>query len=190
MARAGLDRAAVLAEAERIADADGLEALTLTRLASALGIKTPSLYNHVGGLPDILRALAIAGMRETNARMLRAAAGKSRQEALTAVGLAYRAFARERPGLYAASLRAPSKDDAEYQREGNEVVDTTVAILSGFGLEGDDALHATRGLRAIIHGFVSLEAAGAFGLALDLDESLTRLLTAFGEGLTRSGGGI
>lgn len=191
MARAGLDRAAVLKAAERIADAQGLHALTLARLAAELGVKAPSLYNHVAGLPDIERALALEGIRLANDGMLRAAAGKARDEALVAVGLAYRRFARERPGLYAASLRAPAHDDEEHQKIGNEMLATVLAVLSGYGLEGDDALHATRGLRAIIHGFVSLDSAGGFGLALDLDESITRLLRTFGDGLAgRSAAGI
>lgn len=185
MARAGLDRDAVLAAAVAIADAEGLDALTLAGLARALGIRTPSLYNHVPSLGALQRDLALAGLREANARMIRAAVGVAREAALVAVGLAYRDFARERPGLYAASLRAAPADDAELQKAGEEVVATVLAVLAGYGLSGDDALHAARGLRAIIHGFVSLEAAGGFGLALDLKESLTRLLEAFGKGLER-----
>ncbi len=185
MARAGLDRAAVLAAAGRIADAEGLGAVTLSRLAAGLGVKAPSLYNHVAGLPDIERALAIAGVRELNARLLRAVAGRAREDALLAMGLAYSRFARERPGLYAASVRAPAEGDEEHRQAGEETVGTVVAVLAGYGLSGDDALHATRALRAIIHGFVALEAAGAFGLALDLDESLTRLIRAFGKGLAQ-----
>ena len=48
MARAGLDADAVVAAAAQLADADGLEALTLARLAAVLGIRSPSLYAHVG----------------------------------------------------------------------------------------------------------------------------------------------
>jgi len=57
------------------------------------------------------------------------------------------------------------------------------AVLAGYGLEGDDALHATRGLRSLLHGFVSLETGGGFGLPLDLDESFRRLLQVFMAGL-------
>ncbi len=183
MPRAGLDRAAVIDAAARLADGEGMAAVTLARLAQELGVKPPSLYNHVRNLAEIERALALAGAREAAGRMLRAAAGVSREDALLAVGLAYRDFARERPGLYAASLKAPARDDDELRDAGNETVGVVLAVLSGYGLTGDDALHATRGLRAIIHGFVSLEAAGGFGLALDAKESLARLLRAFGRGL-------
>jgi len=54
-------------------------------------------------------------------------------------------------------------------------------------VKGNDALHATRGLRAIIHGFVSLDAAGGFRLKLDLEESLDRVLVAFARDVTARG---
>src|SRR6185437_527132 len=47
IARAGLSTAAVVAAAAEIADAEGLDRLTLARVAAAAGVRTPSLYNHV-----------------------------------------------------------------------------------------------------------------------------------------------
>jgi len=40
-----------------------------------------------------------------------------------------------------------------------------------------------RGPRSLLHGFVSLETGGGFGLPLDLDESFRRLLQVFMAGL-------
>ena len=62
-----------------------------------------------------------------------------------------------------------------------------LAVLSGYGVTEDDALHATRGLRAVIHGFVSLDAAGGFRLKLDLEELFRRLLAAFARDLAERG---
>jgi AcrR family transcriptional regulator len=45
-----LSREVVVEGAASLADEKGLEAVTLTALASELGIRTPSLYNHVDGL--------------------------------------------------------------------------------------------------------------------------------------------
>lgn len=185
MPRAGLDKAAVVDAAARIANGEGLAAVTLARLAHELKVKTPSLYNHVDGLAFVQRELALRGMLEGTARMSKAAVGRAGADAVIGVGLAYRQFARESPGLYAASLLPPPRGDAELERVAGEAVGLVVAVLGAFGLEGDDALHATRGLRAVIHGFVSLEAAGGFGLALDTEESFRRLLEAFSEGLGR-----
>ncbi|RUT34400.1 TetR/AcrR family transcriptional regulator [Arsenicitalea aurantiaca] len=188
MARQGLTREAVIIAAARLADAEGLDALSLANLAAALGVKSPSLYNHLGGLADLHQALALAGMREITARMTKAAVGRAGPDALLALGHAYRDFARQRPGLYAASLRAPEPDDREMIAAAEAAVETVTDALRAFGLEGEEALHATRGLRAIIHGFVALEFGGGFGLPLDLDRSFSTVLEIFSQGLTASAG--
>jgi AcrR family transcriptional regulator len=183
MARAGLDKASVIEAASRLADSEGLEAVTLARLAKDLNVKTPSLYNHVDSLSALRRDLAIRGLRLANAAMQKATVGKAREEALLALAVSYRNFARAHPGLHLASLAAPSAEDAEHEAAGKAVLETVMAVLSGFGLEGEDSYHAVRALRAVIHGFVSLEAAGGFGMALDVEESMKRLLRTFARGL-------
>jgi AcrR family transcriptional regulator len=185
MARAGLTAAAVADAAAALADEVGLDNVTLARLAGRLGVRPPSLYKHVEGLDDIRRSLALKGLTEVNQRMMRATVGRSREEALIALAKAYWDFAREHPGLYAASLRAAGPGEAALAAAGGEVVGTVLGVLRGYGLSGDDALHATRGLRAILQGFLSLDAAGAFGLALDVEESLVRLVRNFADGLEK-----
>jgi hypothetical protein len=56
-------------------------------------------------------------------------------------------------------------------------------VLRGYGIEGEDALHATRMIRAALHGFVLLEAVGGFALDLSVDESFTRLIATLDRGL-------
>jgi hypothetical protein len=58
-----------------------------------------------------------------------------------------------------------------------------MAVMASFGLEGDDAVHAVRGLRSLVHGFASLDISGGFGLPLELDESFSRLVDLFIAGL-------
>lgn len=131
--------------------------------------------------------MAIGALREVNIRMTRAAVGLSGREALLAIGRAYRGFALEHPGQYLAMQTPADPADAEHGAAGGAVVATVVAVLSGYGLTGDDALHATRGIRALIHGFVGLEAAGGFGLALDEGQSLDRALGAYSDGIEKWG---
>jgi AcrR family transcriptional regulator len=179
MPRAGLHPGAVVDAAARIADADGLEAVTLARLAADLGIRTPSLYSHVGGLEDLRRRLAARGAGELADAMLEAATGRAGGDALRAVAAAYREYAREHPGSYAAAQRAEwVGDDA-----GARAVRVFTAVLAGYGLEGDAAIHATRGIRAALHGFAALEAGGGFGMPQSVDESFARLVTALDRGL-------
>ena len=187
MPRAGLTADTVVDAAAAIADAEGINAATLTRLAGQLGVRPPSLYKHVDGMDAIHRALAVRGLREANARLQQAAIGKARDEALFALAHAYWQFARDRPGLYAASQRAARTGENDIAAAGEALLGTVAAVLSGYGVKSDDALHATRGLRAIIHGFVSLDAAGGFRMKLDLNESFDRLLGAFARDLTSRG---
>ncbi len=49
-------------------------------------------------------------------------------------------------------------------------------MLDGYGLAGDDLVDATRVLRSALHGFVSLESAGGFGIPQDVDRSFDRVV--------------
>ena len=52
-----LSRERILAEAMALVDRGGLEALSMRKLAQALGVKAMSLYNHVANKDDIIDAL-------------------------------------------------------------------------------------------------------------------------------------
>jgi AcrR family transcriptional regulator len=181
--RAGLSAAAVVRAAADLADDDGLEALTLARIAASVGVRTPSLYNHVGGLDDVRRRIALVGLRELGDALRDAAVGRAGDDALTAMAHAYRAYARAHPGRYAATQRAPATADADLTDAARGAVDVLLAILRGYGLEGDDAIHAARGVRSALHGFVALETGGGFGIPVDLDESFDRMIAALARGV-------
>jgi AcrR family transcriptional regulator len=186
MPRMGLDAARVVDTAAAIADAEGLPAVTLARVAGDLGIRAPSLYNHVDGLPGLLRAVALLAVRELTAVLRDAAVGRSGEDALAATARAYRDYARAHPGRYAATVAPPAPDDDEHRAAAAETVEVVLAVLRGWDLDGDDAVHAARTFRSAIHGFVVLEAAGGFGIPLDLDESFDRLVATLAAGLARA----
>ncbi|HWF55477.1 MAG TPA: WHG domain-containing protein [Solirubrobacteraceae bacterium] len=181
MPRAGLDQARVVQAAAELADEQGLQALTVARLAERLGIRAPSLYAHVGGLDDLRRRIASAGAIRLAETLQEAAAGRSGQDALRAIADAYRAFAKAHPGSYAALQRADDRADAS--AAGARVVGVLLAVLRGYGREGDAALHAVRAIRSALHGFVLLETGGGFGIPLDLDESFRCTVELLDRGL-------
>jgi AcrR family transcriptional regulator len=187
MPRAGLDATSVVAAAAGLADRDGLEQLTLARLAAALGVRAPSLYAHVAGLADLRDRIAALGVAEFTVALSDAATGRTGREALHAVAIAYRAYAGRRPGVYAAMQRAPDGGDAEREAAAARLIGVLVAVLRGYGLEGDDAIHAVRLIRSALHGFVSLESVGGFALPLGLEESYERLIEMVDRGLRTDG---
>ena len=189
--RARLDKATVVQAAADLANAEGVEALSLGRLAERLGVRTPSLYNHIDGLSGLYRELTLLNVRMLGARLGDAAIGKSGPGALEAVAQAYRAYIKECPGLYMANLRAARTQtpvDTELQIAEDRVVEIVLAAFASFGLSGEDGLHAVRALRSVVHGFATLEVGGGFGLSLDCDESFRRLIAMLVAGLQQEVG--
>jgi AcrR family transcriptional regulator len=182
--RAGLDPDRVIAKAAQIADAEGLDAVTLARVATALGVKPPSLYNHVAGRDGLVRGIALLGAGELAAALREAAIGRSGEDALQATAQAYRAYVLQHPGRYAAgAVTAPSPGDEELAATAVAVLDIMRGVLRAWHLEGDEEIHALRAFRAAVHGYATLEAAGGFGIKVDLDTSFTRLIAALAQGL-------
>jgi AcrR family transcriptional regulator len=177
--RAGLDRETIVRKAAELADNSGLDALNMATLAAHLGVRTPALYHYFAGLTGLRRALALRGLQEVSAQVGRAVMGKAGDDAVLALAHALRDYAREHPGLYAAASRAPDPADPEWQVAGNEAVGIVLRALSAYNLSPEDALHAVRMIRSIVHGLVLLENAEGFGLPLEVDETFRRLLVSF-----------
>lgn len=69
-------------EAARTAAAEGLEAVTLAHVADALGVRPPSLYNHVSGHDGLVRLIALRSMNELADAMRHAAVGRAGADGL------------------------------------------------------------------------------------------------------------
>ena len=186
MPRVGLSRELLAERAAALADANGWDRLTLADVAASFGVRLPSLYKHVGSLAELRRDVAVLGARELLEQLTGAVVGRSGPPALSAMADAYRGFAERYPGRYAASVVAPNADDAEHVRIAERLLVVLAAVLAEFGVAGDDAIHAIRALRALLHGFVALEMAGAYAMPFDLDASFRRMVDSFAAGLTRA----
>ena len=136
----GLTQEQVVERAAGLADADGFDSLTLAALAARLGVRTPSLYNHVDGLPDLRCRLALRGSCELAERLRDATLARGRDEGLLALATAHRAFASEHPGLYQALQQAPAAGDDERAAAAAAALEPLLAVLRSYGMEGDDAI--------------------------------------------------
>ncbi|MEV4419832.1 TetR-like C-terminal domain-containing protein [Patulibacter sp. NPDC049589] len=174
--RPGLDAERVVDAAVAIADAEGLPALTLARLAAELGVRTPSLYHHVDGLDGAHRAVALRGMRDLGTALRDAAIGRSGPGALTALADAYRAYALAHPGAYAATQRAPTADDAELRAAAERTTEVVFAVVRHWERDDEELVHLVRAVRSALHGFVALESGGGFGLPAPREASFARLV--------------
>jgi AcrR family transcriptional regulator len=176
--RAGLNTDRVVAEAADLADGVGLDQLTLAALAARLGVRQPSLYNHVASLGALRRLLSMRGKAELADALGHAAIGRARDDALIAMAYAWRAWALDHPGRYQAAQLGAAPGDAEHEVVSRRTVEVVAAVMDGYGLDGDDATDAIRAYRAALHGFVSLEASGGFAFPRSVDRSFDRLVHA------------
>jgi AcrR family transcriptional regulator len=187
VARAGLTGDGIVDVAAAIADRDGPQAVTLARLAAELGVRSPSLYHHVRGLDDVHRLLSVRALDTLGDRLQRATMGRAREEAVRAMADAYRDFARRHPGLYGYTLPSREHADEAVRAAAARVLDVATAVVAGFGLDEDTAVHAIRAMRSAVHGFLALDQAGGFALAVDLDTSFRWLIERLVDGMRQRG---
>ncbi|MFC6650632.1 WHG domain-containing protein [Paenibacillus rhizoplanae] len=183
MARAGLDTHTLVLAAAELADEYGVEEVTLAALAAKLGVRSPSLYNHINGLAGLRTLMAVYGLEQLYEVMSAAMEGVSGEVAVHAMSQAYIEFTRQHPGLYQTTLKAPEQGDTALEAAGGKILSLILQVLSGFGLDEEGRLHAVRGLRSILHGFSTLEHQGGFAMPLDLNVTLTRLINTYIAGI-------
>lgn len=183
MPRVGLTPVAVAAAAAELMDAEGRDALSLARLASELGVRPPSLYNHVDGLDGLERLVALQAVRKLADTCREAVMGRGGVEGLRALADAYRRFAVAHPGTYPLTQVA-RPGDGEYEEEAGRLLEPVLALLSGLGLADAELVHAARAVRSALHGFASLETGDGFGLEVDVDASFEWLCGMLERGVT------
>ncbi len=182
--RAGLNQAAVVAAGAALADEVGLAGLTMGSLAERLGVRTPSLYKHVGGQDDLNRRIAALALNQAADAVGGAVQGYAGRDALAAAARAFRAFVLEHPGRYAATIgMEPSGPDDPLATAGRRLHDVFTAVLRGYEIAESDVDHALRMLRSLCHGFATLQAGNAFQWSADIDESFEWLIAFADQGL-------
>jgi AcrR family transcriptional regulator len=154
--------------ARTLLEEEGLNALSMRRLADRIGIRAPSLYKHFADKQDLEAALISNGFLE-QARVFEKAAGND--DPLRAIALAYRRFARKHPHLYRLMTDHPLQRD----RLAPGVEERAArALIDAVGGDRDLA----RAAFAFAHGMANLELNERFPPGADIDAAWDRGLEA------------
>jgi AcrR family transcriptional regulator len=148
---------AVVLTASELADEKGLQGVTLKAVADRLGIRTPSLYNHIESLDDLLRAIAHTGMRAMNSQMSRVAIGKSGDHAIQAVSIEYLTFVTTHPGVYEVIQWAAWHGTHETEQIFASYTELLTTLIDSMRLKTprvDEILHLLTG---VLHGYITLQ---------------------------------
>lgn len=175
---------AIVRAGRHVLEEDGLEGLTMRRVAGVVGVRPPSLYKHVEGRAALVRLITQAVFEELGDVLERAASTGDPAADLRAIAVAFRSFAHAQPrayGLLFGALPDDWRPDPDAYGSSLAVLFRVVAEL----VEADRQLEAARTLVAWSHGFVSMELAGAFQLGGDVDEAFAYGVDALVSALAR-----
>jgi AcrR family transcriptional regulator len=182
---AKLSRDIVVNAALAFLDREGWDALTINALATHLGTKGPSLYNHVHSLEDLRRTVRMRVIDDIITMLNRVGEGRARDDAVLVMAGAYRSYAHHHPGRYSAFTRMPlGGDDPEYTAATKGAAAPVIAVLSSYGLDGEDAFHAALEFWSALHGFVLLEMTGVMD-DIDTDAVFSDMVLRLAAGLDR-----
>jgi len=166
-----------VAAGRQLLEEEGLEALTMRRLAERVGIRAPSLYKHLPDKAALEAAIIATGFEEAAAAFEQAvdSAGEGSGEgaggALVALAAAYRRFALEHPHLYRLMTNGPlPRAHLPPGLEGR----TAAPLLRVAGSEA-----RARAVWAFAHGMVMLELDQRFPPDADLDAAWRAGIAAF-----------
>ncbi len=162
-----LSREAIVNAALTFLDREGWDALTINALATQLGTKGPSLYNHVDSLDDLRRTVRMRVIDDILQMLSTVAAGRTHDDAVMAMASAYRSYAHHHPGRYSAFTRMPlGGDDPEFTTASHAAAAPVIEVLASYGLDGQAAFYAALEFWAALHGFVLLEMTGVMAPGL------------------------
>ena len=183
---ARLSREIIVSAALTFLDREGWDALTINALATQLGTKGPSLYNHVHSLEDLRRTVRIRVIDDIIMMLNRVGEGRARDDAVLVMASAYRSYAHHHPGRYSAFTRMPlgGGDDPEYTAATRAAATPVIAVLSSYGLNLEQAFYAALEFWSAMHGFVLLEMTGVMD-DIDTDSVFSDMVLRLAAGMER-----
>lgn len=188
--KVGLDKKTIIEAAANMADERGISNVTLKVLATELGVKSPSLYKHFsGGLNELNKELMLYGWRLLEDDITRATIGKSKDNAVRAICLAYRKFVVEHKGVFEAMQWYNMYQSEEHLQASQGTIAVLFQVLEAYGVTDEQKVHIVRMLRGFLQGFSTIESHRGFGNPAPLDDTFDFALNTILNGIHDLSGG-
>lgn len=151
-------RRAILDAAEALLLRDGLEAVSIRRVAERSGYTAPTLYHHFGDKNGLIDAALEERFREVHAVMAATPRGPDAARYLRDMGMAFVRFAVENPDHYRllSTKRRHMAGIAAAEACRDLVKDALAELLREGTLATPDLEEAFQILWAMLHGLISL----------------------------------
>jgi AcrR family transcriptional regulator len=164
-------RAALIGIARALVDAGGADALTISAVAQAAGVKGPSFYKHFADRAALLKAVEIDVLHELESHLRAGMSGSTPRERLRTMAETYRRFALEQPRRYGVIYSRHAFEDPEITEACLFVAKPMFEALQHAGIAPERILPLSRTITAFLHGFVSMEIVQAFHLGGSVEQA-------------------
>ena len=155
------DRETILATAMDLVSRNGVNAVAIRSIATALNLAPNALYRYFSNLAALHDALAAESRRRLHHELQAVVEDKSPEEAIRGIARAYVQFARTQPNVFALTLMpssAQEEDDAAHAQMWSFVLGHVAQIYGE-----QRAPEAAVTIWAFLHGMTVLESAQVFG---------------------------
>jgi AcrR family transcriptional regulator len=173
-------RRALLQEAVRVIQEQGVDVLTVRSVGERLGVSRTALYRHFADKSALLAAVAREGFRTLRLELL-AAWGDGGWPQFEAMGLAYVRFAVANPShyrvMFGGLVKGHTDPGLEQEAAGafQALVDAIAALQRSAELRNDDPLQLAQFIWALVHGIAMLAIDGQLEHQGATVESVARL---------------
>lgn len=185
---------ALIDAATRLLAEEGPSAIKARSVADAAGVSTTAVYYHVGGIPELLQAVADKGFRDLDVAFGALAPHKDPVAELFTMAMATRDVAQSNPHLYdlmfglssRGSYRPPGHRAAggaagrseAFQSVYTHLVEACTRLLESGRIRPEDPEIIASQLWSCVHGFISLELGGQFSTFNDPVRQILLPMTA------------
>lgn len=176
----GLTKESIVAAAVELVEEKGYNNFSVRELAQRLHVKAASLYNHLTSIDDVNREIGRLAVERMDRLLEEAASGKERDQAIEALGYAYRNFVKENYEMYRAILGMPALNQEGSLEIGRESVRVIRQAVAQYKISRENAIKFSRSFRSALHGYVSYEMTGYFTATnVTTDESFAFLIQGY-----------
>jgi AcrR family transcriptional regulator len=171
MAENGASRARIVAAARHLVETDGVEAVSMRKVAAEVGLAPTAIYWHLGSREDLLNAVLdemIADLPPIKAR------GTGARDRIASVARTARVEFHDHVRALQLATELGRGNELSFRAQVALAREMTAA-----GLDGDDAVAALRSILFLVGGFVMIEEeyrqrepaqVGTQGLWADVDD--------------------
>lgn len=176
----------------RLLAEQGPSAIKARTVASATGLSTMVIYSHVGGIPELTRAVIDQGFKQLDAAFAQLPATDDPIADLAAQALTCRRVARENPHLYDLMFGLSTRGSYRPQQTASSgasgrslvcraayahVAEACVRLMTSGRVKQQDPKGVAAQLWSFVHGFITLELAETF---IDFDDPVRQVFLPLG----------